>query len=380
MRKARVFILIDWFSPAFRAGGPIQSIANLIRSYPSDQVEFRVFTSCKDHDGSELDSVPWDCWHRFASNTEVWYASKATLRIRTIQTMVRTWKPDTVFLNGLFSIPFNLLPALFLKHPHMVLAARGMLHPGALSLKSRKKQLYLRCWKWLGLHRKLAYHAAAPDEVVFIQQQFGTATRIFLAPNYPRVLPYMPASRLGQEPLRIVSIALVSPMKNHLLVLEQLESVTVPIMWTIYGPIKDATYWDTCLAKIARLPAHIQVVYGGELTPDAVPEALINAHVFVLPSKSENFGHAIFEALSAGKPVLTSTGTPWNNLQMMHAGYNVDVECHPSEIGTYLEEVFYWSAEQWHRSCTAARQHALEAISFDELEHAYSSFFFPHGN
>ena len=45
-----------------------------------------------------------------------------------------------------------------------------------------------------------------------------------------------------------------------------------------------------------------------------------------MPSKSENFGHAIFEALSAGKPVITSHYTPFNNLFNQHAGQNIAVE------------------------------------------------------
>jgi glycosyltransferase involved in cell wall biosynthesis len=35
----------------------------------------------------------------------------------------------------------------------------------------------------------------------------------------------------------------------------------------------------------------------------------------VLPSTSENFGYVVVEALSAGRPAITSTGTPWQKLE-----------------------------------------------------------------
>ena len=43
-----------------------------------------------------------------------------------------------------------------------------------------------------------------------------------------------------------------------------------------------------------------------------VREALLgNAKLFVLPSYSENFGLVIAESLARGRPVITTTGTPW---------------------------------------------------------------------
>ena len=63
-------------------------------------------------------------------------------------------------------------------------------------------------------------------------------------------------------------------------------------------------------------------MYHGEIAPDFVAEVLAQQHVFIMPSKSENFGHAIAESLSVGKPVITSNNTPWNNLEQNNAGIN----------------------------------------------------------
>ena len=109
-------------------------------------------------------------------------------------------------------------------------------------------------------------------------------------------------------------------------VLEALKKCSANIKYNIYGPVKDETYWQKCKAVIAELPTNITVQYHGEIAPGFVAKAIAQQHVFIMPSKSENFGHAIAESLSAGKPVITSNNTPWNNLEVNTAGINTDTD------------------------------------------------------
>jgi glycosyltransferase involved in cell wall biosynthesis len=47
--------------------------------------------------------------------------------------------------------------------------------------------------------------------------------------------------------------------------------------------------------------------------------------LFVLPTKSENFGISIAEAMSYKIPVVTTTGTPWQEIEKNNAGWWVDL-------------------------------------------------------
>ena len=216
------------------------------------------------------------------------------------------------------------------------------------------------------------FHATDAEEQKYIQQVFGTETKVMVAANFPGVLTVQPVIKKEVGYLKLVSIALISPMKNILLVLEallafdnsnreilrytqddrlsreqgvsgessvgnwqsgvvsgetgagsreeggvnsessvgsdQLSIVNI-IEYNIYGPVKDKPYWDECLACIKKLPANIKVNYHGDIPPAEIVHALATNHVFILPSKSENYGHAIYEALSAGRPVITSNTT-----------------------------------------------------------------------
>lgn len=50
---------------------------------------------------------------------------------------------------------------------------------------------------------------------------------------------------------------------------------------------------------------------------------------FVLPTHSENFGLAIAESLASGTPVITTVGTPWNDLNSSNAGAWIEIGTQP---------------------------------------------------
>ena len=78
---------------------------------------------------------------------------------------------------------------------------------------------------------------------------------------------------------------------------------------------------DKGLQEIIQL---IGGVYG-----DKKWELFQTSDFFVLPTHSENFGLAIAESLASGTPVITTVGTPWNDLNTSNAGAWVEIGTQP---------------------------------------------------
>jgi len=60
--------------------------------------------------------------------------------------------------------------------------------------------------------------------------------------------------------------------------------------------------------------------------------------LFFLPTRGENFGHVIHEALNAGLPVLISDRTPWSGVTAAGAGWALPLTA-PEPFVRVIEQV-----------------------------------------
>jgi len=367
----KVFISIPWFFPAFKAGGPIQSILNLISSYQKN-IRFYIFTSVHDVDGSEIAVSEKNKWIPFNEHSFVWY-NDSGFAFSNLKKEIKLLNPNFIFINGIYSLHYSILPLLFLSIPNKILSVRGMLHPGALSQKPFKKKIFLNLLKLFNIQKRISFHATDEIEKQIIHSIFGHKSTVFIAANYPKKISETIIKEKESNTLNLITVALISPMKNHLLVLQSLQNLPHKINYTIIGAIKDVAYWNECLEAISKLPPNIKVNYIGEKSPELISSFLSQADVFIMPSKSENYGHAIIEALQSGLPVITSKNTPWNNLFENNAGLNTDLSVISiSETISFFCNMDVATFNKWSKG---AISYAKESINLDEINTQYALMF-----
>lgn len=319
----RVLIVYSHFAPAFKGGGPVQSLVNLVENLKNDFLFFIVCSAYETGEKKILDGIDADEWIDYSTNVKIFYASKISYKI--LKTLFRSNDFDVVYINGIYLPLYNWLPLYLAKQKNMkiVLAARGMLQPAALAVKPMKKKIFLRLFKLSGLHKNIRWHATDPQERIDIRKKMGNHADVEIAPNIPKPPPnsWLRRSKPNGE-LRLIYLSLIAEMKNLHLILEVLKLVKTPIEFDIYGPIKDAKYWESCQSLMKGQIHSIQ--YRGVVKPNDVQSKLQEYHAFILPTKGENFGHAIYEALSSGTVPIISPFTPWGNLGLKNAGITVD--------------------------------------------------------
>jgi glycosyltransferase involved in cell wall biosynthesis len=138
----------------------------------------------------------------------------------------------------------------------------------------------------------------------------------------------------------VVFLSRIAPIKNLDFALRVLRRVSAPVAFNIYGPREDKVYWRQCEALIASLPGHIQVKYLGEVEHSKVASIIALHDLLFLPTRGENYGHVIAEALAMGTPVLIADTTPWRNLKQ--AGVGLDLPLTAEQ--PYAEFIDYCAA------------------------------------
>ena len=84
------------------------------------------------------------------------------------------------------------------------------------------------------------------------------------------------------------------------------------------------------------MPENITVTYRGFLNNKQAESTLSQYHFLFLPSKGENYGHAIIESLSLGCPVIISNNTPWRELESHGAGWDISLN-NPAKFEEILQ-------------------------------------------
>jgi glycosyltransferase involved in cell wall biosynthesis len=125
--------------------------------------------------------------------------------------------------------------------------------------------------------------------------------------------------------LKIIFLSRISREKNLDLALQMLMKVEACIVFDIYGPIEDASYWLKCQKMILELPPNITVRYCKIVPPSKILGTFSAYDLFLFPTGGEAYGNVIAESLIAGTQVLISKNTPWRNLEVDSLGWDIDL-------------------------------------------------------
>jgi glycosyltransferase involved in cell wall biosynthesis len=331
----RIFILADWFSPGYKAGGLITALANLTRGIGE---RFELYVMTRDRDLGDLAAyrdVTANEW-RACGNAKVFYTQDCSFG--NLRRQIERVQPDILYLNSFFSS--ISVKALVLRRMGLagkapvVIAPRGELAPGALAIKAKKKSAYSSIAVRGGLYGGVSWHASSDLEAGeirdFLESHGQREAAIATASDIPPAAWSASASRSPRRTkdgmTRLAFISRISPKKNLLYALEALRGVSGAVELNIYGPIDDANYWADCERVIRTLQPNVAVRYQGAVAREDVAPILREHDFFLLPTQSENFGYAILEALAEGCPVLISDKTPWNDIAAQGAGWVIPVD------------------------------------------------------
>ena len=246
---------------------------------------------------------------------------------------------DVVYLHGHWTFPIWWAGRCALRqHKTLVMRPAGSLNPVQLAHSAFAKKL-ASFFDYALLRRADAIHVSSEAERDWTLQVPGLrerANRIFIVPNGVSVPDYLRNSEAGMtafESRTLLYLGRIHPMKGLDLLLEAVKihkdvsgeaskgaSDVRKIRLVICGPDEEGTL-ERLKSQVEELGLTDEVEFREPVRGAAKWELIKTCDGLVLPSRSENFGLVVAEALACGKPVICTQGAPWEALEREGMGW-----------------------------------------------------------
>lgn len=322
----KVLIVIGTYLPGYNAGGPVRSIKNLV-DFLGNEFEFRILTMDRDlGDKKPYPDIVAGQWNT-VQGAKVYYVKPGGFTRQAILNAVEGM--DYIYVCGCFNDYARQVlwmnKSNELKIP-VIVASMGLFSPGAFHIKKMKKTVYMKTLKMLGMLKNITWSATSEGEVQEIKNVVGEKAICNIATDLPRKneLNFIPLTKASGE-IKIIFMSRISIEKNLAYALDIIKAIKGKVIFDIYGPIQDEMYWKKCIEKIQDLPENIVCRYQGIAHTDEVERIFSNYHIMLFPTRGENYGHVIIEAMSAGCVPVISDKTPWKGLDARRAGFVVEL-------------------------------------------------------
>lgn len=241
--------------------------------------------------------------------------------------LLKTIQPD-VFHTNCCWMPQSARTAIWAKEAgyKVVYTPHGMLEPWIMQRHYwTKKMPAILLFQKRGVRMADMVHATAESEKKNLLA-LGWNRNVAVIPNCVRIDDIeMKQSWKRRKNILFLSRVHIKKGINFLIeAVSQLKEELKGYSITIAGPGEES-YVNGLKQMAARLGVADLFRFIGPVFSDEKWKRYQEADLFVLPTHSENFGIVVAEALASGTPVMTTTGTPWEELNIWRCGWWIPI-------------------------------------------------------
>lgn len=320
----QVIFISHYLPPAYKAGGPISVIRAIIDG-PYDLNNMVLLGS-----NEELGEVELPAKQLSDHDSKYTSLNRKNSYSQIISFLFRYRREiRVIYINSLFDKRYAIAPLLIgvILRKAIFVSPRGEVHPPALRHNSLQKKIYMRVLRWLNHVANFQWIISSVDEFNYLQKVLPISSEKIHIVNDPiPIIEDMPRKpRRSETTPFVLSVGRITQIKNHLFVLDVLNSLNYPVIWRVAGVIEDQELFERLLSEVEK-SENITFEYLGSLPYDEVLNVMRDSDVLFNPSLSESFGYVFVEAFGCGLPVLTSDGVPWKKLEALGIGGNYSLE------------------------------------------------------
>ena len=233
---------------------------------------------------------------------------------------------DIIHNHGLWRMP-NIYPLLAKEDNHItiIVSPKGSLSKAALNISKCKKYIFKNISRQNELLKKCdSFHATSIKEKNEIRI-LGYKQPIAIIPNGIDI-PSQYKNSFNENKTKFLYLGRIYPIKGLDLLIKVWKKIdNKNASLDICGfkkDYKDLNYYKS-LKKLTKKLGIKNITFSDQVSGEDKKQKFIENDVLILPSKSENFGLVIAEAMSYGLPVITSEHTPWKFLEEKKCGWIV---------------------------------------------------------
>ena len=315
----KVLHTIPYFNKA--SGGPTSCTYNLLKGLNDVGTQTTLLTFRPD----EGDVVSEDIFIHYLTDdrkTPLWFSNNFAKSLEK-----EILQNDIIHINTIWTWPSHNASQIAKKYKKpIVLSPHGMLYPQALKVSAWKKKLIAPFFVNKDLNSASCIHATSEEEARHIRD-YGVTIPIAIIPNCICMNDFPSQRNVPNKVRKFGFVGRLNPIKNIDLLIEawiKLDEKTSGAELIIIGD-GEPEYVDY-LKKIAVQRKLNNILFHGFLSGVELKSAIANLDFHILPSKSENFGMVVAEALACGVPSITSKGTPWESLVINNAGWWIEAD------------------------------------------------------
>ncbi len=234
--------------------------------------------------------------------------------------------------------------------------------------------MFLFSSKLIGLYKNIIWHATDEIEKQDIITNYGLKNKIHLISNISSKPEFY--KQKEKKITKFIFLSRLAKKKNLLFAIKLFQKIEIKteIIFSIFGTNEDIEYLQECRREILKIKNNITINFEGSIKHSEVNKILSEYHFYILPTLHENFGHSIFEAFSAGCPVIISDQTPWRDLENKKIGWDISLNNNQKFIDT-IKYCVQMKQDEYNTWSKNAFDFAEKTTDSKELLEKYNEMF-----
>ncbi len=276
-------------------------------------------------------------------------------------------RSDVIHNHGLWMMP-NVYSGTAARRSGkpLVISPHGTFSPLALARSRHVKRTFWWLQQRTAVKQAKVLHATSEQEYQDIRA-YGLTQPVALIPSGVDVPSSVPARHEVRQKT-LLFLGRIHPIKGLDALLDAwAELEHEHLDWKLVIAGSDPVGHEAELKQKVAAQNLSRVSFPGPLYREAKHRAYEAADLYVLPSKTENFGHTVTEALGHAVPVLTTTRTPWGPVVGHGCGWCVD--CDPKGLFKGLKQAFNVTDEERRAMGAKGRAWMEKDFSWNTVAH-----------